>query len=57
VWSVVKGCQSQVEQLDDVLEETLPVKGDSSWRRKKALLSIGQEKEVQQIIITLRNYV
>lgn len=56
--SVVKGCQSQVEQLGSVLEETLPTKGDSSWRRgKKALLSIGQEKKVQQITTTFRNYV
>jgi hypothetical protein len=58
IWSVVKGCQSQVERLNDVLEDTLPTKGDSSWRRgKKALLSIGQEKKVQQITTTFRNYV
>ena len=45
IWSVVKGCQ--VERLNDVLEETLPTKGDSSWKRgKKALSSIGQEKKV-----------
>ena len=56
--SVVKGCQSQVEQLNDVLEETLPSKGDSSWRRgRKALSSIGQEKKTQQITMTFRNYV
>jgi len=55
---VVKGCQSQVERLDGILEETLPTKGDSSWRRgKKALSSIGQEKKVQQITTTFRNYV
>jgi hypothetical protein len=58
IWSVVKGCQSQVEQLNDVLEETLPTKGDSSWRRgKKAFSSISQEKKVQQITTTFRNYV
>ena len=58
IWSVVKGCQSQVERLNGVLEETLPIKGDSSWKRgKKALLSISQEKNVQQITTTFRNYV
>jgi hypothetical protein len=56
--SVVKGCQSQVERLNALLEETLPAKGDSSWKRgKKALSSIGQEKRVQQITTTFRNYV
>jgi hypothetical protein len=58
IWSVVKGCQLQVGLLNDALEEMLPTKGDSSWRRgKKALLSIGQEKNVQQITTTFRNYV
>lgn len=58
IWSVVKGCQLQVKRLNDVLEETLPTRSDSSWRRgKKALLSIGQEKNVQQITTTFRNYV
>ena len=58
ICGVVKGCQLQVERLNDVLEETLPAKGDSSWRRRtKALLSVGQEKKVQQITTTFRNYV
>lgn len=58
ILSVVKGCQLQVRRLNDVLEETLPTKGDSSWTRgKKALLSISQEKNVQQITMTFRNYV
>lgn len=58
IWGVVQGCLLQVERLNDVLEETLPTKGDSSWRRgKKALLSISQEKNVQQITTTFRNYV
>jgi len=56
--SVVKGCESQVKMLNDVLVKTLPTKDDSLWRRgKKALSSIGQEKEVQQITATLRSYV
>ena len=58
ILGVVKGCQSQVELLDDLLEKTLPKTGDSSWRRgKKALLSVTQEKKVQQITTTFRNYV
>jgi hypothetical protein len=58
ICGVVRGCQLQVERLNNVLEETLPTKGDSSWRKKtKALLSIGQEKKVQQMTTTFRNYV
>ena len=58
ILGVVKGCQSQVELLDDLLEKTLPKTGDSSWRRgKKALLSVTQEKKVQQITTTLGNYI
>jgi N-terminal domain on NACHT_NTPase and P-loop NTPases len=58
ICSVIKGCQLQIERLNDVLEETLPTKGDSSWRRgKKAFSSIVQEKKVQQITTTFRNYV
>lgn len=58
ICGVVKGCQLQLERLNDVLEETLPTKADCSWRRgKKALSSIGQEKKVQKITTTFRNYV
>src|SRR5437016_12028344 len=58
ICGVLKGCQLQVERLNDVFEETLPTKGDSSWRRKtKALLSISQEKKVHQITTTFRNYI
>src|SRR6266496_3857703 len=58
ICGVLKGCQLQVERLNDIFEETLPTKGDSSWRRKtKALLSISQEKKVQQITTTFRNYI
>jgi hypothetical protein len=58
ILGVVKGCQSQVELLDDLLEKTLPKTGDSSWKRgKKALLSVTQEKKVQQITATIGNYI
>jgi hypothetical protein len=55
---VVEGCYSQVKLLDDTLLKTLPKFGDSSWdRRKKAFSSVGQERKVQQITSTLRDYV
>jgi hypothetical protein len=39
--SVVEGCQSQVGRLNNILEETLPTKGDSFLKRhKRAFLSI-----------------
>jgi gas vesicle protein len=58
VWSVVKGCQSQVEQLNDILEEILPVAGCSSWKRgKMAILSIYEQKKVQQITTAIQEYV
>lgn len=56
--SVVEGCRLQVERLNDILEETLPTKGDSFLKRqKRVFLSISQEKKVQQIITTFRNYI
>jgi hypothetical protein len=56
--SVVEGCRSQVGRLNDILEETLPTKGDSFLKRqKRAFLSISQEKKIQQITTTFRNYV
>jgi hypothetical protein len=55
---VVEGCRSQVELLDSTLVKTLPKPGDSSWRRgMMAFSSVGQEKKVEQITSTLRNYV
>jgi hypothetical protein len=58
IWRVVNGCQSQVERLNEVLEQTSHAKGDTLWRRgKKALSIISQERKVQQITTTLRNYV
>lgn len=58
ILSVVEGCQSQVQSLDDVLNKTLPSMGDSRWRRgMKVLLNVRQEKGVQRIIESLQTYV
>jgi hypothetical protein len=56
--SVVEGCRSQVQSLDDILVKTLPAKGDSKWRRGvKVFLSVSQEKDVQKIVERLQTYV
>jgi hypothetical protein len=55
---VVDGCRSQVELLEITLCKILPATGERSWKRgMKAFLSISQEKKIQQITTTLRNYV
>ena len=55
---VVRGCQSQVELLNNVLVTMLPKAGDSSWKRGiKAFSSVRQEKKIEQITKTFRNYV
>ena len=57
VLNVVKGCQEQVELLDNVLVKTLPATGDSRIRRGvKAFLSVGQEKDVQKIVARIQQY-
>src|SRR6266498_4196147 len=58
ILSVVEGCRSQVQSLDDTLVKTLPAKGDSKWRRGvKVFRSVSQEKDVQQIVERLQTYV
>ena len=57
VLNVVKGCQEQVELLDNILVKTLPVTGDSKIRRGvKAFSSVGQEKDVQKIVARIQQY-
>src|SRR5271154_780791 len=51
VLDVVEGCRLQVQQLDKILIKTLPTPGDSRWKRgMKAVSSVGQEKDVREII-------
>src|SRR3984957_14151021 len=57
ILNVVKGCQEQVELLDNILVKTLPVTGDSRIRRGvKAFSSVGQEKDVQKIVARIQQY-
>lgn len=54
----VRACEVQVRQFDTILTETLPVKGDSRWKRvKKAFVSVKQEKAVRLIVGNLRHYI
>jgi hypothetical protein len=53
----VKGCQRQLELLDQILEKTLPQSDSWRERSKKAILSVTQESEVKRISAILRDYV
>lgn len=58
VWPVLKDCQREITRLQNVLDKMVPSVGDSSWdRRKKAFLSLGKDKEVQEIADSLSRYV
>jgi hypothetical protein len=55
---VVESCVEQVEVLDAILAKVLPATGDSSWNRwMKALTSVRNEKKIDKVVMTLRNYV
>lgn len=54
----VQGCRIQIEALDGLLAETLPVAGDSLFKKTtKALWSITQDSKVESITKTLRGYI
>jgi hypothetical protein len=54
----VQGCRIQIEALDGLLAETLPVAGDSRIKKTtKALWSITQDSKVESITKTLRGYI
>ena len=58
VWPVLKDCQREIARLQNILDKTIPSVGDSSWgRRKKAFLSLGKDKEVEEIADSLSRYV
>lgn len=55
---VVDGCLAQVEQLNMILDKTLPAKGDSFiTRNKKALQSLSKERVVEKIRNDLHDYI
>jgi G:T/U-mismatch repair DNA glycosylase len=54
----VQGCKVQIEALDGLLAEILPVAGDSRIKKtKKALWSITQDSKVESITRTLHGYI
>ncbi|OBT38491.1 hypothetical protein VE00_11148 [Pseudogymnoascus sp. WSF 3629] len=54
----VQGCKIQVAALDGLLAETLPVAGDSRFKKTtKALWSITQDSKVESIMKTLHGYI
>jgi hypothetical protein len=54
----IEGCQIQIELLNDVIERTFPLLGDSwSMRSKKAVASLRQEAKVARITTILRGYI
>ena len=58
VLGAVVGCQSQVEELLVILEQTFPHGSDSKWKRfGKALRSLKVVKRIQEIDSTLQRYI
>ena len=57
VLNVVKGCQLQVQRLNEILIKTLSTPADSPWGRgAEDFHSIGQEGDIQQIIDQIQRY-
>ncbi|KAL8816805.1 MAG: hypothetical protein Q9223_004247 [Gallowayella weberi] len=55
---VIDGCLAQVSAVDEMIQRTVPVAGDSSWQRnRKALASVATEKKIQNITNALRDYI
>lgn len=55
---VVTECIRSTEELSGILDKTLPSATASSWeRRKKALLSLGKDRKVEEISEALDRYV
>jgi hypothetical protein len=55
---VIKNCHLEITRLENILDKTVPSVGASSWdRRKKALLSLGKDKNVEEIADSLSRYV
>lgn len=53
---VLNNCRSQLQALNNILDETLPTKNDSwATKNRKALLSIRKEKEIDRIDNDLRS--
>jgi hypothetical protein len=56
--AVIKNCQQEISRLGIIFDTTLPAEGDSPWdRRKKAFLSLGKDKHVEEIAESLGRYV
>jgi hypothetical protein len=54
----IQGCKIQIEALDGLLAKTLPVAGDSRFKKTtKALWSITQDSKVESITRTLLGYI
>jgi len=64
LFDVIKGCQSQIEDLKKIVDKYLPKEGDSVLRRAdKALHSLSQDGKIEQIkarlgffVLAISNY-
>jgi len=55
---VIKNCNNEIGRLKNILDKAVPSVGASSWeRRKKAFLSLGKDKQVEEIAESLDRYV
>ena len=54
----LEACSELLTRLDDLLQDLLPVKGDSAWERKvKALKSLSKDKSMQGLLAELDRYI
>lgn len=55
---VIQECQHAAKKLDELLDRTIPSAGASSWERKKlALVSLGRDKDVEQLANSIAGFV
>lgn len=55
---VIQDCQREIKRLEAILDKTVPLVDASQWDRcKKAFLSLGKDKDVEQIADLLSRYV
>lgn len=51
-------CKRDIEKLESILGHLVPSTEDSSWtRKKKAILSLNKEREVEEISKSLESYI
>ncbi|KAL8885115.1 MAG: hypothetical protein Q9192_006702 [Flavoplaca navasiana] len=56
MYPVVQNCLSQAQELDNLINKTLPQRGDNTWvRGKKAVCSVLSEPEIERVDANLKS--